>query len=169
MRMSGIVLSLLLSGLLAGTAEARTARAELKNAGGQSVGEATLEQTPNGVLIKANLTGLPPGDHAFHIHEVGKCDPPFDSAGGHFNPTGKKHGRENPVGAHAGDLPNIQALEGRPAKVEVVVRDVSLDGGRGSLFDGDGSALVIHDKADDGKTDPSGNAGARIACGVIRQ
>jgi superoxide dismutase, Cu-Zn family len=169
MRLAIMIVSLLLSGLLAGTAEARTARAELKSADGKTVGEATLEQTPNGVLIKANLTGLPPGDHAFHIHEVGKCEPPFESAGGHFNPTGKKHGRDNPQGAHAGDLPNIQVMDGRPAKVEVVARDISLDGGPGSLFDGDGAALVIHAKADDGKTDPSGNAGDRIACGVIRQ
>jgi Cu-Zn family superoxide dismutase len=121
------------------------------------------------VVIKATLTGLPPGDHAFHVHEVGKCDPPFESAGGHFNPTGKKHGRDNPQGAHAGDLPNIQVMDGRPARIEVVARDISLDGGPGNLFDADGSALIVHAKADDHKSDPAGNAGARIACGVIRQ
>jgi Cu-Zn family superoxide dismutase len=164
-----IILSLFLSTLLAATAEARTAKAELKDATGKTVGEATLEQTSGGVVIKANLNGLPPGDHAFHVHEVGKCDPPFESAGGHFNPTGKKHGRDNPQGAHAGDLPNIQVMDGRPARIEVVARDISLDGGPGNLFDADGSALIVHAKADDHKSDPAGNAGARIACGVIRQ
>jgi Cu-Zn family superoxide dismutase len=169
MRSSIIVLSLLTAGLLAGSAEAREAKAELKNAQGRAVGEATLAQTSDGVRIKGTITGLRPGTHAFHIHEVGKCEAPFESAGGHFNPMHKQHGTDNPQGPHAGDLPNIQVSDTQPVKIDVVARGVSLDGGSASLFDADGSALVIHAAADDNKTDPAGNAGERIACGVIRQ
>lgn len=167
MRPSLIMTGVLLCGLLAGTAEARTAKAELKNAEGKKVGEATLEQTNEGVRVSANFTGLPLGTRAFHIHEVGKCDPPFESAGRHFNPTGKQHGRDNPGGAHAGDLPNLEVPQSGSLQVVVVARGVSLDGGTGNLLDADGSALVIHQGADDYKTDPAGNAGERIACGVI--
>jgi Cu-Zn family superoxide dismutase len=171
MRLTIIAASLLAAGLLAGHAEAGdgNAKAELKNAEGRTIGEAKLEQTKDGVRIKADLTGLPPGAHAFHIHEVGKCEAPFESAGGHFNPTQKQHGKDNPQGMHAGDLPNIQVTDGRPVKIDVVARGLSLDGGSQSVFDADGSALVIHAAADDYKSDPAGNAGDRIACGVIKQ
>jgi Cu-Zn family superoxide dismutase len=155
--------------LLTGAAHAQNARTELKDADGKTVGEATLEQKGDSVRIAATFTGLPPGTHAFHIHEVGKCEPPFESAGGHFNPTGKQHGKDNAQGPHAGDLPNIQATSSGRVKVEVTATGVSLDGGKNGLLDADGAALIVHEKADDYKTDPAGNAGKRIACGVVRR
>ena len=150
-----------------GRARAETAHAELHNEQGQKVGEATLKQTPNGVLVTVDLQALPAGEHAFHIHEVGKCEPPFKSAGGHFNPTHKQHGMENAKGMHAGDLPNIYVPENGKLKFDVFATAVTLGEGENSLFDADGSALVIHAGADDYKTDPAGDAGARIACGVV--
>jgi Cu-Zn family superoxide dismutase len=162
--------AVIVTGML-GTADAgaQTARADLTDANGKRVGEATLEQRGDGVRVAATFTGLPPGTRALHIHEVGKCEPPFESAGGHFNPTDRQHGKENAQGAHAGDLPNIQVTPNSPVKVETVARDVSLGAGKGGLLDADGSALVVHEGADDYKSDPAGNAGKRIACGVIRR
>jgi len=151
----------------AGRVLGETAHADLRNAQGQKVGAATLEQTPHGVLITVDLQGLPPGTHAFHIHAVGKCDPPFKSAGGHFNPTHKHHGILNPAGMHAGDLPNIYVPENGKLKFDVFATAVTLGKGPNSLFDADGSSLVIHAGADDYKSDPAGDAGARLACGVI--
>ena len=150
-----------------GPARAETAHAELHNDQGQKVGEATLEQTPHGVLVTVDLQALPAGEHAFHIHDVGKCEPPFKSAGGHFNPTHKQHGIENAKGMHAGDLPNIYVPENGKLKFDAFATAVTLGKGENSLFDADGSALVIHAGADDYKTDPAGDAGARIACGVV--
>jgi superoxide dismutase, Cu-Zn family len=165
--------------LLAGGAQAQTgaqapaksakASADFKDAAGKKVGEAILEQRDGAVQIMVTFTGLPPGTRAFHIHEVGACEPPFESAGGHFNPAGKKHGKDNPAGPHAGDLPNITVPESGRASVEVTVKDVSLDGGRGGLLDADGAALVVHEGTDDYKSDPAGNAGKRLACAVIRR
>jgi Cu-Zn family superoxide dismutase len=152
-----------------GVADATNARAEVKDAGGKVVGEATLEQQRDGVRIRATFDGLPPGTRAVHLHEVGKCEPPFQSAGGHFNPTGKKHGKDNPQGPHAGDLPNIQAGRDGRAKLETTLRVVSLEGGSSALLDADGAALVVHAASDDYKSDPAGNAGDRIACGVFRR
>jgi superoxide dismutase, Cu-Zn family len=160
--------AILSTALAVGAAQAQTARAEIKNAEGKTVGQATLAPKGDGVQITATFNGLPPGTHAFHIHEVGKCDPPFESAGGHFNPAGKQHGKDNPRGPHAGDLPNIQVPPDGRAKVEVVAKGVSLKGGQAELLDADGSALVVHDGADDYKSDPAGNSGKRIACGVMR-
>ncbi len=131
-------------------------------------GTATLKQTEKGVLIHAIFQNVPPGWHAMHIHEVGKCEPPdFKTAGGHFNPTHKMHGYMNPSGAHAGDLPNVYADASGKVDVEVLAPDVSLEPGANSLLDGDGSALVLHEKADDYSTNPAGNAGKRIGCAVI--
>jgi superoxide dismutase, Cu-Zn family len=148
-------------------ADGEQAKATLKNAQGQTVGNATLTETPHGVLIHVSLTGAPAGVHAFHIHGTGKCEAPFASAGGHFNPTSKQHGLQNAMGMHAGDMPNIDIPAGGALTFEVVNHDATLKPGTNSLLDADGSAIVIHDKADDYKSDPAGNAGDRVICGVI--
>ena len=149
---------------------AETAHANIVDSTGKSVGTATLKQTSAGVEIKASLSNLPPGTHGMHIHAVGKCDAPdFKSAGGHFNPDMKKHGMNNPDGMHAGDLPNIEVGADGKAKVKVTAAHVTLTSGDHSLFHDGGTSLVIHEKADDYMTDPSGNSGNRIACGVIEK
>ncbi len=157
-----------LSLVAAGPARAQGARAVLANKDGKTVGEARLEQAAHGVVIHLDIQALPPGTHAIHVHAVGKCDPPdFASAGGHFNPAGHQHGIQNPAGMHSGDLPNLEVPTDGKLKVDLFVPSVSLKPGKTSLLDADGSALVIHENADDYKTDPAGNAGARIACGVV--
>jgi Cu-Zn family superoxide dismutase len=147
-----------------------TAHADMTDASGKSVGTATLTQTASGVRITANLSSLPPGVHAIHIHTVGKCEAPgFTTAGGHFNPEGKKHGMDNPDGMHAGDLPNFTVSSDGSAQVTALASHATLGDGDNSLFHTGGTALVIHQMADDYKTDPAGNAGPRIACGVIQK
>ena len=134
------------------------------------MGTVRLAQVPEGVKISLDVSGLSPGMHAFHIHGTGKCDPPdFKSAGGHFNPEGKKHGLKNPDGPHAGDMENVEVGEDGTAQVEVVNTRVTLGEGKNSLFQPDGTAIVIHAKADDNMSDPAGNAGPRVACGVIER
>src|SRR4051794_34742452 len=150
-------------------AAAQTATAALKNANGGDVGTAEMTQTPAGVLIKLSVKGLPPGDHAFHVHAVGKCEPPFESAGPHFNPANKKHGLMATDGPHAGDMPNLHIPAGGELVIEVLNSNVTLEKGKpNSVFDTDGSTLIIHAGVDDYKTDPTGNAGGRISCGVIQ-
>jgi Cu-Zn family superoxide dismutase len=145
-----------------------TATADLRTPAGQSVGTAHLTQVGNVVRLVVEARGLPPGLHAFHIHAVGKCDPPdFTTAGGHFNPTGKQHGALNPQGSHAGDLPNLNIGPDGTGRLETATEQVTLGSGPTSLWDADGSALVVHAAPDDFKTDPTGNAGGRIACGVL--
>jgi Cu-Zn family superoxide dismutase len=147
-----------------------SAHANLMDASGKTAGTATLTQTKGGVQIQASLMGLPPGTHAIHIHNVGKCEAPgFTTAGGHFNPDNKKHGMDNPDGMHAGDLPNFTAAADGTATVNITAEHVTLGPGDHSLFHDGGTALVIHGMADDYKTDPAGNAGPRIACGVIEK
>jgi Cu-Zn family superoxide dismutase len=144
------------------------AKAALKSADGKDVGSAELTQTPAGVLIKLAVKGLPPGEHAFHVHAVGKCEAPFTSAGGHFNPRGKKHGIAAAEGHHAGDMPNLHVPASGELVTEVMNAAITLAKGRpNSLFGKDGTALIIHAGKDDYKTDPTGDAGGRIACGVV--
>lgn len=144
------------------------AAAELTSRDGQKVGRARLTDTPNGVLLTVNLTGAPAGEHAFHIHQVGRCDAPtFESAGGHLNPTGAQHGFLNAKGPHLGDLPNIHVPSSGQLTFEYLASDVLLRTGDRRLLDEDGAALVMHVKPDDYRTDPAGAAGDRVACGVI--
>lgn len=153
--------------LAAPAAAADKATAVLKDAKGNEVGKAELTATPSGVLISLNMSAVPAGEHAFHIHAVGKCEPPdFKSAGPHFNPDEKKHGLMNAEGPHAGDMPNLHVPGDGKIQVEVLEPMVTLNK-MAPLLDQDGSALVIHAGVDDYVSDPAGNAGDRIACGVV--
>ena len=142
----------------------------LSGANGASVGTAMLSPDATGVRITLAVSGLSAGEHAIHVHQTAQCDgPAFTSAGGHFNPEQKQHGMSNPQGPHAGDMPNFTVDASGRSSATVVAPGVTLSDGPHSVFANGGTALVIHEKADDMKTDPAGNAGARIACGVIRK
>ncbi len=152
-------------------AEAKSlkATAEIQNSKGEKIGTATLIEKEKGVEVDLTVSSLSPGKHGMHIHEVGKCETPdFKSAGGHFNPSQKKHGLENPEGSHGGDMPNLIVDKNGNAKTKLLLSSVSLKQGSNSLLQSNGTTLVIHAKVDDEKTDPSGNSGDRIACGVIK-
>lgn len=151
----------------AATAARDTIAVAIRDQNGADVGEAMLEGTPGGVLIRARLHGVPAGTHAFHIHETGACEPPFESAGGHLAAEGEKHGFRSPDGPHVGDLPNVYVAEGDTLRFDAFADGVSLTGPAPALLDGDGAALVVHAGADDYASDPAGDAGARIACGAI--
>ena len=155
--------------LLAVPALAASGTATMTDLSGNTLGTVQLTEMNGGVHITGDLTGVPNGEHGFHIHETGTCDPAteFESAGAHFEPGGHEHGTENPEGPHAGDLPNISADDDGAAALDLHNTTVTLSEGEASLADADGSALVLHASADDYKTDPSGNSGDRIACGVI--
>ncbi len=161
-------LAVVAAGFVSFPSQAQTAKAALKDASGKDVGRVELLQTPHGVLLKMSLKGVPPGERAFNIHAVGKCEPPFTSAGPHFNPASHKHGLEAKEGAHAGDMPNLHIPANGELVIEIANPMISLIKGQpNSLFDADGSAIVIHAGPDDYKSDPAGNAGDRIVCGVV--
>ena len=171
---TGLVLSLLAARVALAQADAGAAAApasaapaplsvKLIDGKSQPVGTATLTQTPHGVLISVDLHHLTPGVHAIHLHETGKCEPPFKTAGGHFNPSHKQHGFLVTEGAHGGDLPNLDVPADGSVKAEFIAHGVT----EGALLDADGSALVVHAKADDYKSQPAGDAGDRVACGAI--
>jgi Cu-Zn family superoxide dismutase len=146
------------------------AHGTLRMADGREVGGVTLTQTAAGVLLSADLSGLPAGTHGIHFHAIGQCTgTDFASAGGHFNPAMKMHGLRNPNGPHGGDLPNIHVPQSGALRVELIAPNVRLGAGAGTLFDGDGAAIVIHALADDYQTDPAGGSGARIACAVLER
>ena len=163
-----VTFALLASAGLARSAEPVGASAELKDKDGKTVGSAVLRDEPAGVVIEVQVKGLTPGLHAVHVHAVGKCEgPAFTTAGGHFNPTQKKHGLRSADGAHAGDLPNMYVAKDGSGRFEVLNDSITLKAGERSVFDADGSAIVIHAGPDDDMTDPAGNSGDRVACGVI--
>jgi Cu-Zn family superoxide dismutase len=172
-----LIIPALLAGAIATAGPARAqsgnqgAIAELKDAQGQVVGKAILSPVTSGVNMQLEVkgfTGAASGDHGIHLHAVGKCESAeFKSAGGHFNPESKKHGLNSPEGHHAGDLPNLAIDDNGSGTYQAVLEGVTLGDGPNSIFDVDGSALVIHAGPDDMVTDPAGNSGARIACGEL--
>lgn len=160
-------------GLLAGAAtpaaadtEPSRARAVLHDTEGREVGTALFTEAPRGLLLELRFQGLPPGAHGMHVHETGRCEPSFDAAGDHLAPEGGVHGFLVAQGHHAGDLPNLDVPEGGQGTVELFVPRLALHGEH-ALLDADGSALIVHEGADDHRTQPSGASGAPMACGVI--
>jgi Cu-Zn family superoxide dismutase len=143
-----------------------SATATIHDLNGARVGTATLTDTYAGILVVGSVMNLGLGAHGIHIHGVGKCEPPFASAGPHFNPLGKQHGFENPNGPHLGDMPNIDTPAAGALRFEVLLTGMTLKGNN-RLLDASGAAIVIHAARDDYKTDPAGDSGSRIACGVI--
>ena len=166
--MKGLALMLVACSTVALAQSPETGKAELKDATGKTVGMVMLSDTPHGVLMHVTLMGAPAGPHAFHVHATGKCEAPFTSAGGHFNPGSKQHGAMNEMGMHAGDMPNVIVPADGNLAFDVLNDAVTLKAGApNSLFKDGGTALMLHGAADDYKSDPAGNAGPRIACGVI--
>lgn len=146
-------------------AAAPTAKAEMAVADGSPAGVGTITEDGGGLKVSFMSQHLPIGPHAVHIHTTGKCDgPAFESAGGHWNPENKQHGTENPQGAHKGDLPNMIVAANGTGSIVYTIPNATIAG----LMDADGAALMVHADADDLKSDPAGNAGGRIACGIIK-
>ena len=162
-----IAAGLLISSAFSAAAQ-KAVKVEMKDGMGNAVGTAELSSAAKGVSIKLDLKNLPPGMHGIHVHAVAKCEgPAFTTAGGHLNPDMKHHGLDNPDGPHAGDMLNLTVAADGTAKTTIVAPGVTMGDGPNSIFANGGTALVIHAMQDDEKTDPAGNAGARIACGVI--
>ena len=148
-------------------AVSNVAIAELKRGDGSSAGVATLSDRSDGLWLSVAATGVAPGTYGIHLHSIGKCDAPdFTSAGPHWNPAQTQHGFDNPMGTHAGDIRNLVVNAGGAGAIDVKLAGAVFDGPTG-LFDADGVALVIHEKLDDYKTEPSGNSGKRVICGVF--
>jgi superoxide dismutase, Cu-Zn family len=164
---SSMLLLVPVTALASGKAKAT---ADIMGADGKKIGTAVLTEQKQGVKVEVKVSGLAPGKHGMHIHEKGLCTPPdFSSAGGHFNPLHKHHGMQNEGGKHVGDLPNLEVKEDGTAKATAVVAGATLGKGETSLLKEGGTALVIHAQSDDYKSDPAGNAGARLACGEIKK
>jgi superoxide dismutase, Cu-Zn family len=150
------------------SAEPAAATSLLRNAAGRETAQATATQSGDSIRVRLDATGLPQGSYGAHVHTVGRCDPPdFATAGPHWNPTGQEHGKNNPRGMHKGDLPNLLVGTDGRGSIEITIAAATLRGGGASMLDADGAAIVIHERPDDFRTDPSGNSGARIACGVF--
>ena len=168
----GVLCGIVLAGCASsgGVGRGHGAVAELMSGAGKQYGTATFDEGGGKVRIVVDAEGLSPGKHGVHIHAIGSCqDPAFMSAGGHFNPTAKKHGLDSVEGPHGGDLPNLEADRSGKVHHDVTTDRITLTAGNRSIFDADGSALVIHEKEDDQKTDPAGNSGGRTLCGVIKR
>jgi superoxide dismutase, Cu-Zn family len=150
-----------------GTSAVERADSPMRDAAGRDLGTLTLAPHMGGLMISGRMHDLPPGTHGIHLHQTGRCEPPFESAGGHWNPTNRRHGTQNPEGPHLGDMPNLVVASDGSVTVSVMTPGGTLSGAD-ALLDGDGASVVVHAAADDYRTDPSGNSGARIACGVVR-
>jgi Cu-Zn family superoxide dismutase len=145
-----------------------SATAAMRDPGGRTVATATATASGDAVRVRVEAAGLGPGTYGVHVHNVGRCDPPdFASAGPHWNPAGRQHGSQNPQGPHMGDLPNLMVGTDGRGTLEFAINGADLRGGARPMLDGDGAALMIHANPDDYRTDPSGNSGARIACGIF--
>ena len=156
------------SSVSSGSAGTSSANAVLLAADGSRRGDAMVREAADGLHVAVRATGITPGVHAVHIHMTGTCTPPdFTSAGGHWNPTARQHGRDNPAGMHMGDMPNLTAGADGTGQMEFVIPGATLRTGANAVLDADGAAIVVHAQADDNKSDPAGNAGGRIACGIV--
>lgn len=145
------------------------AAASVRDSAGRALAEARISSVGDSLRVQLQATGMRAGTYGAHIHAVGRCDgPDFATAGPHWNPSGQQHGKNNPQGMHKGDLPNLFVGSDGRGSVEINVPGASIAGGGSALLDADGAAIVVHERADDYRTDPSGNSGARIACGVLR-